>query len=104
MIINKTIYNNDGALLAPRPEDLKAIHPFPGGKPTTEAGFYHRFKFESKDERHQMTKTKRFFELMGHVPGFSTLSLRPYEVRYGNFFRTGLEVIYVVESPCDGVR
>ncbi|MET3172923.1 UNVERIFIED_ORG: hypothetical protein ABIB52_000751 [Arthrobacter sp. UYCu721] len=104
MLINQTTYTNDGELLAPRPSDLMTIHALLGGMPTTEAGFYHRFKFEAPDAAQLAAKTKRFFGLMGQVPGFSTLSLRPYEVRFGNYYRTGLDIVYVVERACVGVR
>lgn len=104
MIINQTAYNNDGELLAPRPADLRTAGLYPGGTPSTDAGHYHRFKFEATDEAGLLAKKKRFFGLMAEVAGFSTLSLRPYEVRYGNYYRTGLDIIYVVESPCNGVR
>lgn len=104
MRINQTTYNNSGELLAPRPSDLMAMHAHLGGTPTTDAGFYHRFKFEAPDGASLRAKTQRFYSLMAEVPGFSTLSLRPYEVRYGNYYRNGLDIVYVVESACLGVR
>lgn len=99
MIIGPTTYNARSELMAPRQDDLDTKHPMLGGRPTTEAGFYHRFKFEAPDTAGLHAKERRFFEFMGTVPGFSTLALRPYEVRLGRFYRTGLEVVYVVEKP-----
>lgn len=103
MLINQTAYDN-GELLAPRKKDLDSKQIFPGGIPTTDAGFYHRFKFEARTAGHLADKERRFFREMRQVPGFSTLSLRPYQVRDGAFYRTGLDVIYVVETPFTGVR
>jgi hypothetical protein len=104
MRINKTQYNSDHELLAPRPADLRSVRPPVGGTPTVDPEFYHRFKFEARTEAELRTKTARFFALMGEVQGFSTLLLRPYEVRVGAFFRTGLDVVYVVERATAGVR
>lgn len=104
MRMNKATYNNDGELLAPRPCDLSTMHAHVGGMPTTEAGFYHRFKFEAESEALLVAKIKRFYSLMSEVSGFSTLSLRRYEVRYGNYYRTGIDVIYVIETAAIGVR
>lgn len=75
-----------------------------GGMPTTDAGYCHRFKYESPTQREQDAKNARFFRMMGDVPGFSTLKLRPYEVRVGALYRTGLDIIYTVETPFTGVR
>jgi hypothetical protein len=104
MRINYTKYNNDGELLAPNPSDLRKMNVFPGGQPTTDAGSYHQFKFEARTAAELDDKTRRFFNLMGDIPGYSTLSLRPYEVREGAYYRTGMDIIYVIETPCVGVR
>lgn len=101
MIISRTTYNAKGELMAPLPGDLKTKHPTLGGIPTTDAGFYHRFKFEAAETAGLHAKEKRFFELMAAVPGFSTLKLRPYEVRVGKLYRTGLDIVYVVERAGD---
>lgn len=98
MLMNHTTYNNDGELMAPRSIDIRHKQlRAPGGTPTIDAGFYHRFKFEAENQRDLDAKTRRFFDMMNQVSGYSTLSLRPYEVRFGAFYRTGLEIIYVVE-------
>ena len=104
MRVSHTKYNNDGQLLTPRASELTGAQLHVGGQPTTEAGFYHRFKFEAYDAAGLLRKTRRFFDLMSEVPGFSTLSLRPYEVHFGAYYRAGLEIVYVVETPCVGVR
>lgn len=99
MLMNHTAYNDNGELMAPRSIDIRHKQlRAPGGTPTTEAGFYHRFKFESPNQYELDAKTRRFFDMMNQVAGYSTLSLRPYEVRIGALYRTGLEVIYVVEA------
>ncbi|MFJ2662539.1 hypothetical protein [Arthrobacter koreensis] len=97
MIISATTYNAKGELMAPLPSDLATKHPELGGKPTMEPGFYHRFKFEAPDAAGLHVKEKRFFELMAAVPGFSSLKLRPYQVRVGSLHRTGLDIVYVIE-------
>ncbi|KIA72678.1 hypothetical protein ANMWB30_24450 [Arthrobacter sp. MWB30] len=80
------------------------MHPYLGGTPTTEAGYYHRFKFDARDHAELMAKCGRFFDIMNSVPGFSTLMLRPYEVRVGGFYREGMDIVYVVENAHAGVR
>ncbi|MEO3931358.1 hypothetical protein WMO79_00900 [Micrococcaceae bacterium Sec7.4] len=99
MLVTRTTYNAQGELMAPLPADLSAKHPPIGGNPTTETGYYHRFKFEATTKAERLDKTARFFALMETVAGYSTLSLHPYEVRHGNFFRAGLDIVYAVESP-----
>ena len=98
MKINHTVYNEAGELLAPLPADIETKIPTLGGTPTTDAGFYHRFKFDAVDADQLMTKKRRFFDRMGNVPGFGTLDVRDYDVRYGNFYRVGVDIIYVVEA------
>ncbi|MCB5280571.1 hypothetical protein [Arthrobacter sp. ES1] len=102
MLVTRTTYNTQGELMAPLPEALDAKHPPVGGTPTTETGYYHRFKFEAPTKAERLDKARRFYALMESVPGFSTLRLRPYEVRLGNYYRAGLDIVYAVESP--GVR
>lgn len=102
MLIHETAYDN-GELLAPRKKDLDAKMIYPGGTPTTDAGYYHRFKFEATTREHLAHKERNFFNLMNSIPGFSTLSLRPYEVKI-NTYRTGLDIVYVIETPFTGVR
>lgn len=101
MKLHGTAYNNDGELLAPRPEVLNTSIG-PGGKPTVEPGHYHRFKFEGQGKEELAHKTRMFFDLMGTVSGYSTLSLRNYVIRGGA--RHGLDIVYVVETPYTGVR
>jgi hypothetical protein len=102
MLVNRTTYNTEGELMAPLSADLKNKRPPLGGMPTTEPGYYHRFKFEAPTKAARWDKIRRFYALMGTVPGFSSLRLRPYEVRIGNYYRAGLDIVYVIESP--GVR
>lgn len=104
MRINYTKYNDKGELLAPSPSDLRRTRNDVGGQPTMDAGSYHRFKFEARTAAELTNKSRRFFELMGEVPGYSTLSLRPYEVRFGGYCCMGLEIVYVIETSCAGVR
>ena len=101
MKLHGTAYNNDGELLAPRPGVLN-VSISPGGKPTMEPGFYHRFKFEGHRKEELAHKTRMFFDLMASAPGYSTLSLRNYVIRGGA--RHGLDIIYVIEEPAIGVR
>lgn len=102
MLVSRTTYNTQGELMAPLPAELDAKHPPVGGTPTTEPGYYHRFKFEAPTKAERLDKARRFYELMATVPGFSTLRLHPYEVQLGNYYRAGLDIVYAVENP--GVR
>lgn len=99
MKISATFYNTAGELMAPRAIDVKLSSVTPGGIPSIEAGFYHRFKFEGRTQKELDAKTRRFFDEMRHVQGFSTLVLRPYTVTMDSYVRQGLDVTYVVESP-----
>lgn len=98
MKISPTFYNDAGELMAPLSVDVKLRSVTPGGTPTLEAGFYHRFKFEGHTEKERDTKSRRFFTEMSSVPGYMTLVQRPYTVRMDSFVRYGLDVMYVVES------
>lgn len=98
MKISPTFYNDAGELMAPLSVDVKLAPVTPGGTPTLEAGFYHRFKFEGLTERERDAKTRRFFAEMSSVPGYMTLVQRPYTVRMDSYVRYGLDVMYVVES------
>lgn len=98
MKINHTTYNAAGELMAPDQGDLMVKHPPLGGTPTTDAGFYHRFKFDAVSAGELLAKKGRFFEMMRAVPGFSTLKLRDYEVRVGHYSRVGVDIVYVVEG------
>ncbi|MET0887164.1 MAG: hypothetical protein ABWX92_12005 [Mycetocola sp.] len=101
MKISATFYNDAGELMAPRPLDVTLSSVAPGGIPSTEAGFYWRFKFEGRTQAELDEKRRRFFDSMGRIPGYSTLVLRPYTVSMGGFFRTGLDIIYVIEAAQD---
>lgn len=98
MKIDHTVYNAAGELLAPLPADIETKIPALGGTPTTDAGFYHRFKFDALDTQQLMAKKARFFDQMRQVTGFTTLDVRDFEVRCGNFYRVGVDIIYVVEA------
>ncbi|MCI4659687.1 hypothetical protein [Cryobacterium zhongshanensis] len=98
MKISATFYNEDGELMAPRPLDVTLGSVTPGGIPSIEEGFYHRFKFEGRTEAEYLDKYRRFFANMAQVQGFSTLVLRPYTVEMGSFVRYGLDVLYAVEA------
>ena len=98
MMINHTTYNKAGELMAPLPEDLATKYAPEGGRPTVDPGYYHRFKMSSPNAQELLAKKRRFFEMMAKVPGYTTLRLRPYEVRMGNFYRTGLDIVYVVQA------
>lgn len=102
MLVSRTTYNTAGELMAPRDADLTSKRPPVGGVPTTEVGYYHRFKFEATTKAERLDKARRFYALMGTVAGFSTLRLHPYEVSLGNYYRAGLDIVYAVESP--GIR
>lgn len=102
MIIGPNRYD-DGELLAPRASELDK-HPGLGGMPSTDAGYCHRFVYEAVNQKELDAKNARFFRIMGDVPGFSTLKLRPFEVRVGNYYRTGMDIVYTVETPFTGVR
>jgi hypothetical protein len=97
MKISATFYNDAGELMAPRPLDMTLASVTPGGIPSIEAGFYHRFKFEGRTQKELDAKSRRFFENMRAVPGYSTLVLRPYTVEMGSYVRHGLDVVYAVE-------
>jgi hypothetical protein len=97
-----TNYTPEGELLAPTDAILNANPTFLGGTPTTDPGYYHRFKFESTTKAETLDKAQRFFALMESVPGYSTLILKPYEVRLGNYSRYGYDIVYAVENP--GIR
>ena len=99
MKIGPTYYNDAGELMAPRPVDITLAIITVGGHPTTEAGFYHRFKFEGRTEDEFQDKLDRFVHLMSAVPGFMALVERRYPVQMGSFVRHGIDVIYVVECP-----
>jgi hypothetical protein len=98
MLVTRTTYNTQGELMAPPTAELNAKHPPVGGTPTTEPGYYHRFKFEATTKAERLDKARRFFALMETVPGFSTLRLNPYEIRLGNHYRAGLDIVYAVEN------
>jgi hypothetical protein len=98
MLVHRTTYNADGELMAPLPTELDAKHPQVGGTPTTEPGYYHRFKFEAHTKTERLEKIRRFYALMATVPGFSTLRLNPYEVHLGNYYRAGIDIVYAVEN------
>lgn len=99
MKIGRTYYNDAGELMAPRDVDITLSNVIPGGHPTTEAGFYHRFKFEGRTKDDFQEKRERFVRLMRGVPGFLALIERPYTVQMGSFVRHGIDVVYVVECP-----
>jgi hypothetical protein len=101
MKISATFYNDAGELMAPRPLDVTLSSVAPGGIPSTDAGFYWRFKFEGRTQEELDEKRRRFFDSMRRVPGYSTLVLRPYTVNMGSFFRTGLDIVYVIETAVD---
>lgn len=102
MLVSRTTYNANSELMAPLPADLNSKHPYLGGTPTTDPGYYHRFKFEATTKAERLAKIRRFYEIMNAVPGFSTLQLEPYEVRLGNYYRAGIDIVYAVENP--GIR
>jgi len=99
MLIKHTNYNNAGELLAPLPADLNACQPGIGGTPTTEPGYYHRFRFEGKTKAERLAKIRKFFSRMNDVPGYSTLQLKPYEIEVGSHYRAGMDIVYVIEAP-----
>lgn len=105
MLLSSVRYNDASELLAPRAIDLasKQITAL-GGRPTFQAGHYHRFKFQAMTKRGALEKARRFFDLMTRIPGYSTLTLRPYEVRVGALRRYGYEILYVIETPSNGPR
>lgn len=101
MIICPNRYD-DGQLLAPRDDEMtKSVGM--GGTPTTDTGYCHRFRFCSMSRAEQDAKIARFFNIMGNVPGFSTLQLKPYESNSG-VYRHGLDITYTVETPDTEVR
>lgn len=97
-----TNYTPEGELLAPTDEILNTGHIGIGGTPTTDPGYYHRFRFAAPTEAERLAKAERFFAIMGDVPGFSTLILKPYEVPLAPRLRYGYDIVYVVENP--GIR
>lgn len=99
MLIKPTIYNNAGELLAPLPGELDACQPGIGGTPTTEPGYYHRFRFEGATKAERLAKIRKFFARMNEVRGYSTLRLKPYEVEVGKHYRAGMDIVYVIEAP-----
>lgn len=99
MKISETFYNEQGELMAPREVDVAYGAVTPGGFPTVEAGFYHRFKFEGRTPAERQEKLERFSAEMAGVPGYMTLTARDYEVRMDSFVRFGYDVLYVVEAP-----
>lgn len=58
--------------------------------------------FASPTPQEQTAKVRRFFDMMANIPGYSTLSLREYEVHLPRLF--GLDVVYAIETPFTGVR
>lgn len=105
MLLTSVRYNDASELLAPRANDLAAKPIMAiGGRPTFEPGHYHRFKFQAMTKKGALDKARRFFELMTSVPGYSTLTLRPYQVRIGVMNRYGYEILYVIETPRTGPR
>lgn len=102
MILSRTTYNDKNELMAPLPSDLNSKHPHHGGTPTTEPGYYHRFSFQAPTKAEREDKLARFYRIMNAVPGFSTLQLEPFEVRLGNYYRAGIDIVYAVENP--GIR
>lgn len=97
-----TNYTPDGTLLAPTQSILQTADPGIGGKPTTDPGYYHRFRFAAPTKGELMEKARRFFAYMETVPGYSTLTLKPYEVSMVPRLRYGYDIVYVVENP--GIR
>lgn len=75
MIIGPNRYD-DGELLAPCAEEIMKTT-YPGGKPTTDAGYCHRFKYESRTQKELDAKNARFFRLMGDVPRFLDAEAAP---------------------------
>ena len=98
MKISATFYNDADELMAPRPLDVKLGSVTPGGIPSIEEGFYHRFKFEGRTEAEYLDKYRQFFANMRQVQGYSTLVRSPYTVQMGSYVRYGLDVLYVVEA------
>jgi hypothetical protein len=92
-----TNYTPEGELLAPTTDILNAVDPGIGGKPTTDPGYYHRFRFAAPTEAERLAKAERFFAFMETVPGYSTLSLTPYEVSVVGL-RYGYDIVYAVEN------
>jgi len=99
MKISPTFYNEAGELMAPREVDVNSVAVFPGGKPTKEEGFYHRFMFHGATPAERAAKRERFFAEMGSVPRLMVLSIREYTAEIGTFKRYGVDVIYAIESP-----
>jgi hypothetical protein len=101
MKISQTFYNDAGELMAPRPLDVKLGAVTPGGKPSLDAGFYHRFKFEGRTEAELESKRQRFFAEMQSLPGYMSLVVRPYTVCMDSFVRYGVDVLYAIEAATD---
>lgn len=99
MKISPTHYNDAGELMAPRPFDVDRVTVTPGGRPSLDPGFYHRFKFEGRTQAEFEDKARRFFAEMAEVSGYMRLTLREYTVRMDTYVRFGLDVLYVIESP-----
>lgn len=103
MKVSATHYER-GELMAPRPLDVKLASPTPGGVPTTDAGFYHRFKFEGRTKVEFDQKIERFVAEMTAVPGFTILTAREYDVKLDHYVRHGVDVLYVIEAAAAAPR
>lgn len=98
MKISPTFYNEAGELLAPRELDVKSVPVTPGGTPTTDAGYYHRFMFDGATPAELAAKRERFFAEIGSVAGSMILSVTEYTSEIGRHVRHGVDVVYAVES------
>lgn len=99
MKISPTFYNEAGELMAPHEADLNiAGSCSPGGHPSKDAGWYHRFKFEAATEAEREAKLRRYVREMHAVPNCMILTLEKYKVTIGSFVRYGVDSLYAIEA------
>lgn len=98
-IIERVAYDADKDLLAPSAHALKGMNTQINGRPTTDAGHYHRHSFRAYSPAERDEQMRRFFRFVSGVRGYSTLAVKTYTYDFFGRKVFGAHVVYAVEQP-----
>lgn len=99
MIIGQNQYDRRGELLLPSESVLKLNRVTPGGRPTIDVGYQHRFKISGSNQREVKIQLDRFLSAMQRVNGYHPLVAREYVVNHRGYHRVGVDIVYGIEEP-----
>lgn len=91
-----------GVVVPPSASMLKLKRTTPGGRPSIEAGFYHRFKISGTSKKDVHAKLTTFMNFMARVEGYDLIQAQDYQVSLAGLPMLGVDLIYVVEEPAGG--